>query len=82
MQALIRKRDISNIYRPYEQEFDRYRPRVSPSKHRSDQIREDMKVPLLTSERNAKDRDRWKQIVKNVCEKTSWRLCHEMEINE
>ena len=60
---VVRKREGSYVYRAYKQEFNGNQPRGRPSKRWSDQIRDDLKVPLLTTERNARDRDRWKRIV-------------------
>ena len=60
---ITRRGEESYVYRSYKQEFSGSRPRGRPPKRWSDQIRADLKMPLLTLERRAADRNRWKQYV-------------------
>ena len=69
---IVRRGESSNVFRAYKQEFCGHRPRGRSPERWSNHIRVDLKVPLLTVERKAKDRVGRKRIVeKKVCEDLS-----------
>ena len=70
-----RREDDSYVKRVYKEDFPGRRGRGRPRKRWSDQIRQEMGIPLLTIERNAQDRVRWKSIVRRECAKTCRWLC-------
>jgi len=58
---VVKRGEESCVYRSYKQEFDGNRPRGRPPKRWSDRVRAELNIPLLTLERRAADRSRWKQ---------------------
>ena len=56
---VCRKPTTSLVYQSYKQDFPQPRPRGRPPKRWSDHIKKDTKLPLLTAERNAKNRSKW-----------------------
>ena len=62
-----RKGENSYVYRAYKDNFKDKRPHGRPPKRWADQIREDTGLPLLTAEKYAKDRNRWKGCVNKNC---------------
>ena len=56
---VCRKPSTSLVYQSYKQDFPQPRPRGRPPKRWIDHIRKDTKLPILTAERNAKDRPKW-----------------------
>jgi len=68
---VVRRGENSYVYRSYKDCFPGKRKPGRPPKRWSDQIRQDMGLPLLTTERNAKDRCRWKSSVDKTCAKIS-----------
>ena len=57
----------SYVYRAYKEEFHGKRPPGRPPKRWTDMIKRDMQIPLLTLERNARDRVRWRNDVSKKC---------------
>lgn len=58
----------SYVYKTYKREFDfQKRPRGRPPKRWNDLIREDTGLPLLTAERRAQNRGKWKELVSMKC---------------
>ena len=53
---VVKRGEKSHVYRTYKEDFPRKRRRGRPPN-----------LPLLTLERIAKDRDRWKKCVKKKC---------------
>jgi hypothetical protein len=59
-----RSAEQSNVYNAYENSFQNNRPRGRPPKRWVDQIRHDLQIPKITAERVAKDREKWKEVVR------------------
>ena len=53
---VCRKPNTSLVYQSFKQDFPNKRPRGRPPKRWSDHIRDDTRLPLLTAERNTRDR--------------------------
>ena len=62
-----RRGEDSYVYRAYKDNFPDKRPPGRPPKRWGDQIRADIGLPLLTAEKYAKDRNRWKSCVDKNC---------------
>ena len=60
----------------YKDNFPDKRPPGRPPKRWEDQIREDTGLPLLTAEKYAKDRKRWKSCVEKNCARIQTGLCN------
>ena len=56
---VCRKQTTSLVYQSYKQVFPQKRPKGRSPKRWSDQIRNDTRLPLLTAERNTKNRTKW-----------------------
>ena len=65
----VRRGSDSYVYRAYKEEFYGKRPPGRPPKRWSDAVKKVMKTPLLTLERKAKDRVKWKSIINKKCAK-------------
>ncbi len=63
---VCRKQTTSLVYQSYKQDFPQKRSKGRPPKRWSDQIRNDTRLPLLTAERNTKDRTKWVEFVRRV----------------
>ena len=59
-------RTTSLVYQSYKRDFSQKRPKGRSPKRWSDQIRNDTRLPLLTAERNTKDRTKWVEFVRRV----------------
>ena len=57
---VVRKTNVSYVKKIYNNDFEGSRPRGRPPKKWKDQIRVDTNLPLLTVERMAKNRVKWK----------------------
>ena len=57
----------SHVYRALKEDFPGKRPKGRPPKRWTDQVRKDTNMPLLTLERMAQDRVRWKTYVNEKC---------------
>ena len=63
---VVRRPEDSYVYKAYKDDFTQARPRGRPPKRWSAQIREDTGLPLLTLERRALNRGRWRGDVRLV----------------
>ena len=72
---VARRGEDSYVYRAYKDQFKGKRPTGRPPKRWTDEIRKEMQTPLLTLERNAKDRERWKNDIAKKSAKILYRLC-------
>ena len=63
---VVRRPEDSYVYKAYKDDFTQARPRGRPPKRWSAQIREDTGLPLLTLERRALNRGRWRGDVRFV----------------
>ena len=72
---VIRRGDASYVYRTYKEEFPGKRPQGRPPKRWVDDIRLQTKIPLLTLERKALNRNKWKAYVDKECAKIPGGLC-------
>ena len=59
------------VYLSYKSEFQNRKPRGCPLLRWKDQIKKDTGLPLLTAERYAKDKTRWKNCMDRSLAKTS-----------
>lgn len=59
---VVRRHRSGYVHRAYSQDFTKKRLPGRPKKRWRDQIREDLNLPIQTSERVAKDRDAWKRL--------------------
>ena len=59
---VVRRAENSHVYRAYKEDFPGKRPRGRPPNRWK--VRKDLDLPLLTLERIAQDRDRWKNVSK------------------
>jgi len=66
---VVRRGQESIVLQSYKKEFMGKRPRGRPPKRWMDQIRHDVELPLLTAERIAKNRIKWKECVTKKCAK-------------
>ena len=58
---VCRKTNDSRVHQAYKQDFPHPRPRRRPPKRWVDLIIKDTGLPILTVERNAQHRSRWRQ---------------------
>ena len=63
---VVRRPEDSYVYKAYKDDFTQARPKGRPPKRWSAQIREDTGLPLLTLERRAPNRGRWRGDVRLV----------------
>ena len=59
---VVRRDENSFVKRSYKEVFVGKRNRGRPKKSWSSQVRQDVNIPLLTSECNAKDKVKWREI--------------------
>ena len=64
---VVRRGEECYVYRALKEDFPGKRPKGRPPKRWKDQIRMITNIPLLTLERMAQDRDRWKAYVNEKC---------------
>ena len=68
---VVRRGDESYVKKSYKNEFANKRPSGRPPKRWRDLVREDVGLPLLTAERIAKDRSKWRSLVESKCARIS-----------
>ena len=68
---VVRRGDESYVLKSYKNEFANKRPSGRPPKRWRDLVREDVGLPLLTAERIAKDRSKWRSLVESKCARIS-----------
>ena len=73
--VLRRDPNVNYVHKAYKRDFKQRRPRGRPPKRWSDLIREDTGIPLLTAERRARDRQKWKEFISKKCAKIPVGLC-------
>jgi hypothetical protein len=66
----------SLVQRMYKEDFKKKRKRGRPPKRWTDQIKEDTGLPLLTAEKYAKDRKRWRALVNDKWAKLRLGVCN------
>ena len=59
--CIWKKENSSIVYTAYKQDFVKPIPRGRPPKRWTDMIQQDTGLPLLTTERNASDRNSWRK---------------------
>ena len=68
---VTRRDGDSFVKRAYKEEFEGKRRPGRPNKRWVDQIRQDLRIPILKAERCARDRNAWKSRISKECAKTS-----------
>ena len=72
---VIRRNPNSYVNISYKNDFRNKRPQGRPPKRWTDQIKEDTSLPLLTAERNALQRGRWRGQSNMMCARIRRGLC-------